>query len=176
MTFFPFRWVTGDPPDSSKDFFIAEKFVVKIRCYFYMKNDSIKQRLRPSMKLWKFCVPFSMLNLGSSREISSMDLKNYLWFSGKKELALTSLQWLRGKDADVKKEFCEIEGAAMKNQKSDNFIRNLFTKVNMKPVAITIGLMFFQQFSGVNAVIFYATKIFEVSHRQSTSSHQQKRD
>lgn len=87
---------------------------------------------------------------------------NVFGFSGKSDKAEKALQWLRGKDADVKDEFSEVERNALRNQKGDSSLRSLFSKSSFKPVAITMGLMFFQQFSGVNAVIFYTVKIFEV--------------
>ena len=33
-----------------------------------------------------------------------------------------------------------------------------------KPLAISMGLMFAQQFSGINAVMFYSVSIFRVMH------------
>lgn len=83
--------------------------------------------------------------------------------AGKGEKGKAALQWLRGKDADIQREFSEVEKNALKNQKGDSSLQSLFSKSSFKPVAITMGLMFFQQFSGVNAVIFYTVKIFEVS-------------
>lgn len=41
-------------------------------------------------------------------------------------------------------------------------LRELFSvKANRKGFFICVSLMFFQQFSGINAVIFFATQIFE---------------
>jgi len=54
--------------------------------------------------------------------------------------------------------------AAQKNQEQNQSrIRDLMTMRYLKPLFISLGLMFFQQLSGVNAVIFYTESIFEKS-------------
>jgi facilitated trehalose transporter len=89
------------------------------------------------------------------------------WFvsRGKEEKARRALQWLRGKKADVEPELkgilkshCEAERHASKNA-----IFDLLKRSNLKPLLISLGLMFFQQFSGINAVIFYSSNIFAQS-------------
>ncbi|KAF5294228.1 hypothetical protein FQA39_LY13476 [Lamprigera yunnana] len=76
--------------------------------------------------------------------------------------ALDSLQWLRGSNTDVKVEFFELVSA--QSEKSDrccgatNGLLN-----NLKPLIIALGLMFFQQLSGITAVIYYTNDIFQMS-------------
>lgn len=80
------------------------------------------------------------------------------WFvsRGREERARRALQWLRGKNADVEPELkgivkshCEAERHA-----SQNALFELMKRSNLKPLLISLGLMFFQQLSGINAVIF----------------------
>lgn len=87
------------------------------------------------------------------------------WFvsRGKEERARRALKWLRGKNADVEPELkgivkshCDAERHA-----SSNAIFDLLKKSNLKPLMISLGLMFFQQLSGINAVIFYTVQIFK---------------
>lgn len=82
---------------------------------------------------------------------------------GREERARRALQWLRGKKADVEPELkgivkshCEAERHA-----SQNAIFDLLKRSNLKPLLISLGLMFFQQLSGINAVIFYTVSIFK---------------
>jgi facilitated trehalose transporter len=82
---------------------------------------------------------------------------------GKEERARKALKWLRGKKADVEPELkgivkshCEAERHA-----SQNAIFDLLKRSNLKPLLISLGLMFFQQLSGINAVIFYTVPIFK---------------
>lgn len=82
---------------------------------------------------------------------------------GREEKARQALQWLRGKKADVEPELkgivkshCDAERHA-----SQNAIFDLMKKSNLKPLMISLGLMFFQQLSGINAVIFYTVQIFK---------------
>jgi facilitated trehalose transporter len=70
---------------------------------------------------------------------------------------------LRGKDADISQELQEIENANNESEKSaTGSTFELFNKSNVRPLLISLGLMFFQQMSGINAVVFYTVMIFEV--------------
>lgn len=81
---------------------------------------------------------------------------------GKDEQARKALQWLRGKQADVEPELKGIIKTHTDSERhsSSNGLMQLLRRNNLKPLGISLGLMFFQQFSGINAVIFYAEKIF----------------
>lgn len=76
--------------------------------------------------------------------------------------ARQSLQWLRGKSADTSAEFGELKRSQLEADKtaSSSAIRDLFHKSSIRPLLVSLGLMFFQQLSGINAVIFYTVKIF----------------
>ncbi|XP_063220078.1 facilitated trehalose transporter Tret1-like isoform X2 [Bacillus rossius redtenbacheri] len=87
----------------------------------------------------------------------------WLISKGNHERAQKSLQWLRGKDSDIGPEFSAIEDTHNASLKTETTIWDLFKKPNLKPLAISIGLMFFQQLSGINAVIFYTASIFKMS-------------
>ncbi|KAJ8683565.1 hypothetical protein QAD02_019357 [Eretmocerus hayati] len=87
------------------------------------------------------------------------------WYisKGKTKRARKSLQWLRGKDADVSDELTTVEKMHVESerQETQSDLFELFMGSNLKPVLISLGLMFFQQMSGINAVIFYTVQIFQ---------------
>lgn len=89
------------------------------------------------------------------------------WFvsRGKDEEARKALQWLRGKQADVEPELKGILKTHNESERhaSSNGLAQLMKKCNLKPLSISLGLMLFQQLSGINAVIFYAGEIFKAS-------------
>ena len=80
----------------------------------------------------------------------------YLVAKGKNAQALKSLQWLRGSEnakdvlEEVKREFRE-----QKLIGSVSYVNLLTDSVYLRPFLIVMALMFFQQFSGINAVFFY---------------------
>lgn len=81
---------------------------------------------------------------------------------GNPEKARMALQWLRGKSSDVSVEYEDIQKTIIENQKQGNtMLEDLFSASCIKPLLILIGLMFFQQMSGINAVIFYTVNIFK---------------
>ena len=84
-------------------------------------------------------------------------------FLGRHEDAKKSMQWFRGKNADISKELAEIESNYKSSARESSGIRDLLQMAYVKPLLISLGLMFFQQLSGVNAVIFYTVSIFEKS-------------
>ncbi|KAJ0085979.1 hypothetical protein Patl1_09149 [Pistacia atlantica] len=74
----------------------------------------------------------------------------------------SSLQVLRGFDADISVEVNEIKRAvASSTRRSIVRMAELKQKRYYLPLTIGIGLLILQQLSGVNAVIFYASTIFE---------------
>ncbi|XP_072402989.1 facilitated trehalose transporter Tret1-2 homolog isoform X1 [Diabrotica undecimpunctata] len=87
----------------------------------------------------------------------------FLLGKGKLGQAKSSLQWLRGKNSDIEKEFADLQRIQQESNALNANILDLLSKKNMKLLVVALGLMFFQQFSGINAVIFYTTKIFKES-------------
>ncbi|KAL9913286.1 facilitated trehalose transporter Tret1 isoform X1 [Glossina fuscipes] len=87
------------------------------------------------------------------------------WYVSRKmeDNARKALVWLRGKQADVDPELKGLVRSQVDDdrQATTNQISELFKRNNLKPLSISLGLMFFQQFSGINAVIFYTVSIFK---------------
>lgn len=81
----------------------------------------------------------------------------------REERARKALVWLRGKEADVEPELKGLlrSQADDERQARQNQLMELLKRNNLKPLSISLGLMFFQQFSGINAVIFYTVQIFK---------------
>jgi MFS family permease len=78
---------------------------------------------------------------------------------GKKEEAIKSLKRFRGADFDPSTEIADLQREEEMRQ-SLNVREALRRSSSKKAMIICFGLMFFQQLSGINAVIFYTSTIF----------------
>lgn len=86
----------------------------------------------------------------------------YLVSKNNNESAIKSIQWLRGKDYNYNPELEELKATEEQiKQQSVSMGAALLRPVTLKALAISLGLMFFQQLCGINAVIFYSTDIFK---------------
>nr|XP_012151512.1 PREDICTED: facilitated trehalose transporter Tret1-like isoform X1 [Megachile rotundata] len=87
------------------------------------------------------------------------------WYisKGKTKKARKALQWLRGKETDITDELTAVEKLHVESERnvSQGAFMELFKRNHLKPLLISLGLMFFQQLSGINAVIFYTVQIFK---------------
>ncbi|XP_046382415.1 facilitated trehalose transporter Tret1-like [Ischnura elegans] len=92
----------------------------------------------------------------------------YLLARGDDAEAETALKWFRGGSPDVSLEL-EIMSEAVEESgiRDSNFLeamKNVFeTRGNRRAIVISSGLMFFQQFCGINAVLFNAEEILKGS-------------
>lgn len=90
---------------------------------------------------------------------------------GQPEEARESLKFFRGRNCDVEPELCELAQAADRRMVDDGSVwRNFTTKQAIKSLTMSIGMMVFQQLSGVNSIIFYTTAIFQVGWKLSWES------
>jgi len=88
----------------------------------------------------------------------------WLLTSSKGPKAEIALKKLRHETNDNQSELNELAQQANESKKSFGLSLEQMKKlVVFKPFYLAIGLMFFQQFSGINAVMFYGTKIFKES-------------
>ena len=75
------------------------------------------------------------------------------------------MKWLRGSEySGIEKEIAAIRVTeAERNQPHSRVpLRQIFSKaVYLKPFGICLGIMFLQQFSGINEVLFYLQDIFK---------------
>ncbi|KAK4029896.1 hypothetical protein OUZ56_022854 [Daphnia magna] len=75
--------------------------------------------------------------------------------------AKVALQKLRGKYTDIEPELQRMKTNG-NSQMLDVSYANILTSSHlMKPLFISMALMFFQQFSGINAIVFYSASIFQ---------------
>ena len=75
--------------------------------------------------------------------------------------AFAALEWLRGQSPDNYSEYKEIkETIEAQAEEKTVTISDLKKPSFYKPIIISLGLMLFMQFSGINAVLFYADEIF----------------
>ncbi|XP_034479517.1 facilitated trehalose transporter Tret1-like [Drosophila innubila] len=82
----------------------------------------------------------------------------YLAQKGRDEQAEKSMRWLRGDDADISADMKAILEDA--NKEKQKLMEGMSRMGSMWGLCISITLMFFQQFTGINAIIFYSTSIF----------------
>ncbi|KAI9588361.1 hypothetical protein GQX74_004206 [Glossina fuscipes] len=96
--------------------------------------------------------------IGAGLDVFAMSLVS----KSKNESAIKSIQWLRGKDFNYNPELEELKATEEQiKQNSVSVGTALLRPVTLKALAISLGLMFFQQLCGINAVIFYSTDIFK---------------
>ncbi|OMO99047.1 General substrate transporter [Corchorus olitorius] len=81
----------------------------------------------------------------------------------------TSLQHLRGKNADISKESADIRGyTEYLQQNSEGGLRDLFQQKYKNSMIVGVGLLVFQQLTGLNGFSYYASFIFESAGINST--------
>lgn len=89
---------------------------------------------------------------------------SFLVSKGKKDEAAKSLRWLRGRDYDYSGELSELQAQFDADRKNKTSLgAALARRATIKAIFISLGLMFIQQMSGINAIIFYTQDIFEAA-------------
>ena len=68
--------------------------------------------------------------------------------------------WLRGAHYDVDKELSQLIATAEAQNAENAKFTEIFRWWAAKPLLVAIGLMFCQQLSGINAVLFFTANIF----------------
>lgn len=85
----------------------------------------------------------------------------YLVKTGRRSDAAVALKWFWGPNCNTQNAIESIQ-SDLDAVKGEAKVSDLFTKaVNRNALFIALLLMFFQQFSGINAVIFYTVPIFQ---------------
>ncbi|XP_048368812.1 solute carrier family 2, facilitated glucose transporter member 8 [Sphaerodactylus townsendi] len=93
----------------------------------------------------------------------------YLLRQNKRSEAIAALQFLRGPLVDHEWECSEIE-ASMGEQPQKLGIAEFKNPAIYKPFLVGVTMMFFQQASGINAIMFYAETIFEEANFKDSSA------
>ncbi|XP_026680131.1 facilitated trehalose transporter Tret1-2 homolog [Diaphorina citri] len=76
--------------------------------------------------------------------------------------AKESLQWFRGSEYDIDSEITDMQNS-LEKERSDKvpLMQAFSTPAAKRGLLIGLGVMFIQQFGGINAVVFYTVKIFK---------------
>ncbi|GBP19311.1 Facilitated trehalose transporter Tret1 [Eumeta japonica] len=88
----------------------------------------------------------------------------YLLRQNRKRDAERTLRWLRGPHANVAAELDEMQKEIDDTSRQRGGLLSMVSaKASRMALICGLGLMFFQQFSGINAVIFYTNNIFQAA-------------
>ncbi|KAJ8766324.1 hypothetical protein K2173_022383 [Erythroxylum novogranatense] len=102
-------------------------------------------------------VPAAVLLVGS---VIISETPTSLVENGKEEEGYEALKKIRGV-SNVDDEFKQIKNACVVSQQVKNPFRSLMKRASVPPLVIGISLQVFQQFTGINAIMFYAPVLFE---------------
>ncbi|KAE8793289.1 4B hexose transporter [Hordeum vulgare] len=111
-------------------------------------------------------IPAAMLTLGA---LFVTDTPNSLIERGHLEEGKAVLKRIRGTD-NVEPEFNEIVEASRIAQEVKHPFRNLLQRRNRPQLVIAVLLQIFQQFTGINAIMFYAPVLFNTLGFKSDAS------
>ncbi|WCJ23727.1 Sugar transport protein 13 [Euphorbia peplus] len=102
-------------------------------------------------------IPAVLLTAGS---LIVSETPNSLIERGKHEEGKTVLRKIRGTN-NIEPEFLELVEASRIAQEVKHPFRNLMKRRNRPQLIIAIALQIFQQFTGINAIMFYAPVLFD---------------
>jgi sugar porter (SP) family MFS transporter len=111
-------------------------------------------------------VPAILLFVGS---LILPDTPNSLVARGHTEEGRAVLQRIRGTE-DVDAEYEDIAAAVVIANKVTNPYRNILQRRYLPQLIMSIFLPFFQQFTGINAIMFYAPQMFEAAGQSGSDS------
>ncbi|KAH0992712.1 hypothetical protein GBA52_004195 [Prunus armeniaca] len=111
-------------------------------------------------------IPACLLTVGS---LIVVDTPNSLIEPGKLEEGKAVLKRIRGVDY-VDPEFLEIVEASHVAKEMKHPLRNLLKRRNRPQLVIAIWMQIFQQFTGINAIMFYAPVLFHTLGLKSDAS------
>lgn len=78
--------------------------------------------------------------------------------------ASKALKWFRGSQYDPAEDIAELQNENEEQKANNLSLAEAFSrKATVRGIVISFGLMIFQQFSGINAVIFYTNDIFDAA-------------
>ncbi|XP_071716667.1 sugar transport protein 13 [Rutidosis leptorrhynchoides] len=101
-------------------------------------------------------IPALLLTLGA---LLVVDTPNSLIERGKLEEGKAVLRKIRGIE-NVEPEYLELVEASRIAKEVKHPFRNLLQRKNRPQLVIAVALQFFQQFTGINAIMFYAPVLF----------------
>ena len=144
--------------------------------------------------LWLTLIPVALLGLGML--FVGVESPHWLLRRDRVEEAEEALSFIRGKDVNVSSELNDIlqgqnkehemeigldeeeeqvyDGDTPKRRDRWSNMRHLFT-VSRQPFLIGIALQLFQQWTGINAIMFHTTELFVTSSSSSSTSTSERR-
>ncbi|XP_075477756.1 sugar transport protein 13-like [Primulina tabacum] len=102
-------------------------------------------------------VPAGLLTVGA---LLVVDTPNSLIERGRLDEGKAVLKRIRGVE-NVEPEFMELVEASRIAKEVKHPFRNLLMRRNRPPLVIAVALQIFQQFTGINAIMFYAPVLFD---------------
>ncbi|GMN46648.1 hypothetical protein TIFTF001_015837 [Ficus carica] len=101
-------------------------------------------------------IPAGLLTIGS---LLVVDTPNSLIERGRHEEGKAALRKIRGTD-NIEPEYLELVEASRIAQQVKHPFKNLLKRRNRPQLVIAVALQIFQQFTGINAIMFYAPVLF----------------
>ncbi|CAK9318624.1 unnamed protein product [Citrullus colocynthis] len=111
-------------------------------------------------------IPAGLLTLGA---LMVVDTPNSLIERGRLEEGKAVLKKIRGTD-NVEPEFLELVEASRVAREIKHPFRNLLKRRNRPQLIIAVALQIFQQFTGINAIMFYAPVLFNTLGFKNSAS------